>query len=210
VSHIEASLRLGLAGTMPHAASRPGRDTARYNSVRVAMREEPGEKGVHLGTVSEAPDVQSWFTIETLPNPCNALSDEAGSTSTMATAGSRQRWVSTSSSSVSEQISGSRRRQQPCLLHVGPWQRKGCFLGMASCRCLILGRRWPGIQRQPHTLAICRASAHQGLAERGMHMQATWRMAVRSRRAVEDALKMQLVSQRSSYPRFCQTSHDTP
>jgi hypothetical protein len=45
-----------------------------------------------------------WFTIETLLNPDNTLFGEAGYTGTQATAGSRQRRVSTSGPSVSGPI----------------------------------------------------------------------------------------------------------
>lgn len=71
-----------------------------------------------------------WFTIETLSEPCNALLEATGCTRTSATAGSRQRRVSTSGSSVSgTPIFGSRGRHQPCVLHVGPVATERLQLG---------------------------------------------------------------------------------
>lgn len=119
-------------------------------------------------------------------------------TSTSATAGSRQRRVSTSGSSVSgTPISGSRGRHQPCVLHVGPVVTERLQLAMASCRRLILGRRWPNTSnKQPHTLVayyLPRSSsptgAHGALA-RCMQMQAAQHMVVRCRCVAEPALRM--------------------
>jgi hypothetical protein len=62
-------------------------------------------------------------------NPCNALSDDAGCTSTRATAGSRQRRVSTSGSSVSEPISRSSQKATTLPFTRGPVATERLQLG---------------------------------------------------------------------------------
>ena len=67
--------------------------------------------------ISKASHAQLWFTIETLPHPCNALSEGAGCTGTRAHAG----WLEQEFQPQTHRSKPrSRGRYQPCAPHVGP------------------------------------------------------------------------------------------
>jgi hypothetical protein len=114
---------------MPHAASRPTRDTARYMSVQNrhprAGRSEKGEvanyqRGVRCLTMVHYRNIAE-------PLQCfigRGRLHKHKSNCRFAAAESFNFRLT-----VSGPISGSRRRQQPCLLHVGPVAMERLHLG---------------------------------------------------------------------------------
>jgi hypothetical protein len=104
---------------------------------------------VEQANVSKASHAQIWFTIETFAASLQCFirgSRLHKSTCMLAAAESFNLRLICSRPDLAEGIN-------PAIHTCAPLRRKGCILEMPSCRCLILGRRWPRISSDNPTRA---------------------------------------------------------
>jgi hypothetical protein len=137
-------LHRGLIGAVPYASPRLGASaTAGYNPIHNVMREQP----VRISHLTKPSAGRQTFNYGSLSkhyaNPCMLYRSRAGCTST------RERLHVGGSGEFQPQAHlfqhrslGFCGRHNPAFYTWAPLRRKGCIFERASCRCLILGRRW--------------------------------------------------------------------
>lgn len=139
--------------------------------------------------ISKASHAQLWFTIETLPHPCNALSEGVGCTGTRAPAG----WLEQEFQPQTHRSKPrSRGRYQPCDPHVGPITTERLHPGNAFVLPDLGPPMSKHVQRQPHTLGLSSrfsSVGHHCPIAGCLHMQATQPSTVRCRPVAGDCVE---------------------